>query len=404
MELARTNADALRIAIYYSESLDYWGVELQKAATLPDLPPPLKKGELLKDAGDQFAEALRLNPDNLIAQVNLQFNQDLRSVKHTGARISSSDVAGQINSRWELACNLFGPVDVPDLDIQVGQSFANAHDYMQAAHLFQRCLELAPKEYLAELDLAKTYIDLGLVDAGLSLIRDIHEHSTGNPLELVRVEALALSKKHDFLQADKLLAEARARNPKDEFFCGVTAEFYERIGYTLLYESRGDAAKEKEAAKWFKKSAEAYEAQLQLLNGPSKVTANALEIPRVKLRKAEMQMMIKDYDAAIITLTAFLAEDPDSPIPLLDRAMSELQASPSRLDPARKDYLAYVELENKAKEPPDPVAYFGLAQVAQKQNDKPAELQYVKLYLQYAPTNTLEFSNLTQRLHQLEGH
>ena len=88
-----------------------------------------------------------------------------------------------------------------------------------------------------------------------------------------------------------------------KFFRGVTAEFYGRIGYTLLTKA-GDAAKEKEAARWFKKAAEAYDAELQLLNDPIKVTANALEIPRVKLRKAEMQMMIKDYDAAIVTLTA----------------------------------------------------------------------------------------------------
>ena len=304
MELAKTNGDASRVAVYYSESLDYWGVELQKAATDPNLPPPLKKGDLLKDAGDQFAEALRLNPDNLFAQVNLQFNEDLRGVPHTRARISSSDVAGPVNGHWEAACNLFGPVDVPDLDIQIGQSFANARDYMQAAHMFQRCLELAPKESLAELDLAKSFIDLGLVDAGLDLIGDIHQHTTGNPLELVRVEALACAKKQDFSQTDKLLTEARAKNPKDEFFCGVTAEIFERIGYTLLYESRTDAAKEKEAAKWFKKAAEAYQAQLQLLKDPIKVTANALEIPKVQLRKAEMQMMIKDYAAAAMMVLA----------------------------------------------------------------------------------------------------
>ena len=48
--------------------------------------------------------------------------------------------------------------------------------------------------------------------------------------------------------------------------------------------------------------------------------------------------------------------------------------------------------------------YYGLAQVAQKQNDKPAEIHYDQLYLKYAPTNTSEFTNVTQRLRQLEGH
>jgi hypothetical protein len=52
---------------------------------------------------------------------------------------------------------------------------------------------------------------------------------------------------------------------------------------------------------------------------------------------------------------------------------------------------------------PSPAVYYGLAQVAQKQNDKPAELSYDKLYLRYAPQNTLEFSNLTERVQKLQG-
>jgi hypothetical protein len=44
--------DAVRVADYYSQALDYWGVELQKSATALKLPL------LLNDANDQFAEAL----------------------------------------------------------------------------------------------------------------------------------------------------------------------------------------------------------------------------------------------------------------------------------------------------------------------------------------------------------
>ena len=51
-----------------------------------------------------------------------------------------------------------------------------------------------------------------------------------------------------------------------------------------------------------------------------------------------MQMMLKDYPAAIITLTAMVRQDPDNPVPLLNRAISELQIS--RLDAAKKDYQA----------------------------------------------------------------
>jgi tetratricopeptide (TPR) repeat protein len=268
---------------------------------------------------------------------------------------------------------------------------------LQAAHLFQRCLELAPNNPDAQLDLAKTYIDLGLVDAGLALIRDIREPFAGDPLELVRVEALAYVKTNNFALADKVLTEGRARHPKEGGFAGVMAALYRIAGYKVLYQGGGDAARENEAAKWFRKSLAALDEQLQFLNAPMNVAANALQIPKVNLQRVEMQMMLKDYTNAINTSTALVRQDPEDPIPLLNRAISELQIN--RLDAAKKDYLA---LEKMVPQPSHMI-YFGLAQVAQKENDKPAEIRYDKLYLDYAPRNTVEFTNVTQRLRKLEA-
>jgi predicted Zn-dependent protease len=177
------------------------------------------------------------------------------------------------------------------------------------------------------------------------------------------------------------------------------AEFYRRMGYSVLREGKRDPAKEKSAEKdaaiWFKKALTALDEQLQLLNA---VTANAQEISNVNLRKAEMQMTIKDYEAAIITLTAMVRQDPEKPVPLLNRAISELQIN--RLDAAKNDYQALEKMVPELSQ----MIYYGLAQVAQKQNDKPAEIRYDKLYLKYASHNTPEFTNVTQQLHKLEGH
>jgi tetratricopeptide (TPR) repeat protein len=396
--LPKRSADAVRIANYYSQMLDYWGTELQKAGT--ELKLPL----LLNDAGDQFAEAFRLNPLNYVARLNQQFNAHLRGLPPPpGLLISSPELADQVTS-WEATYNLDGPADVPDLDIRIGTFFAGRGVYLQAAHLFQRCLELAPNDPEAELALAKTYIDMGLMDAGLALIRDSRQRAAGDPVEMARIEALAYAKKNDFAQADKLLTEARLKYPKDERFPGWMAEFYRRMGYSALLQDKDDPSKEKEAAKWFQKALAASSDQLQLLNTTMNVTAHAAEIPGINLQKAEMQMMLKDYPAAILTLNALVRQDPENPVPLLNRAISELQGG--QIPAAKIDYLALEKMGLEVLrrwQIPEHMVYYGLAQVAQKQRDKPAEIHYDRLYLKFAPHNTLEFTNVTQQLHQLEA-
>jgi tetratricopeptide (TPR) repeat protein len=348
----------------------------------------------VQDANAQFVAAIRLNPNNVMALANQQYNARLCGAPPVGPLISMSEVAVHFNDRWDSALSLFGPSDVPDLDIQIGRYYAQRGAYLRAAPLFQRSLELAPNNPVGELDLANTYIDMGLVDAAFVLIKDVREHPAGNPLELVGVEVLAYLTKNDFAQADKLLEDAHHKNPKDEKFDGVMAEIYRVMGNRVLRDSKGDAGQEKKAAQWFGKALACLDEQLQLLNGPM---ANSQEVNLVNLHRADMQMAIKDYEAAIVTLTEMVRQDPANPIPLLNRAISELQVN--RIDAAKSDFRAM----EKMMPEPSPAVYYGLAQVAQKQNDKPAELSYDKLYLRYAPQNTLEFSNLTERVQKLQG-
>ena len=391
-ELAKRNTDARRIAGYYSQALDYWGAELQKTGARRKLPL------LLDDANAQFAEAIRLNPNNLLARANQQYNAHLRGAPPSGALPATSEVAAQFYNRWDLALSLYGPADVPDLDIQIGRYFAQRGAYLQAAPWFQRSVELAPDDPVGKLDLINTYIDIGLVDAAFALIKDMREKSAGDPLELAGLEALANLARNNFAQAGKLLADAHNKNPADAKFAGVMAEIYRLMGDKILRESKGDAAREKsaekDAAAWFQKALAALDDQLQLLKAGK---ASAQRISIVNRRRAEMQMMIRDYNAAIITLTALVSEEPQDPVPLLNRAISELQIQ--RLDAAKSDYQAV----EKMMPAPAPAVYYGLAQVAQEQNDKAAEIRYDRLYVRHAPQNTLEFTNVTLQLRQLES-
>ena len=62
------NHSALLLGDDYARSLDYWGVELEKADRLPE-------------AAALFDQAIQLKPDNIAARVNGQFNRDLRAGK-----------------------------------------------------------------------------------------------------------------------------------------------------------------------------------------------------------------------------------------------------------------------------------------------------------------------------------
>jgi tetratricopeptide (TPR) repeat protein len=234
------------------------------------------------------------------------------------------------------------------------------------------------------------------VDAASGFIKDMRKRSAGDPLELVGVEALANLSRNDFAQADALLTDAHKKNPKNEKFAGMMAVFYRLMGAGILRQCEGDASKEeaagKDAAVWFKKALTVLDDQLELLNARS---AGAREISDVNLRRSDMQMALHDYPAAIVTLTELVNQNPRESAPLLGRAKSELQIG--RLDAAKSDYQAL----EKMTPGPSPEVYRGLAQVAQKENDKKNEVLYYKLYLQHAPTNTLEFTNATRRLGEL---
>jgi tetratricopeptide (TPR) repeat protein len=397
-ELANRSTDARRIADFYSQTLDCWGTHLQKAATELKLSQDLKDS-MLNDANDQFTQAYRLNTNNVLALANQQFNARLRGVPFVGPQVDLSELTLRFYYQWDRVLSAFGPADVPELDIQIGRHFAEQGFYIQAAHEFERSLELAPGDPVGELSLAKIYIDLGLSDAALRVISDLHGRFTGNPLELVRVKTLAYVKKNDFTEADKLLTDELNQSPQNDTLIKMMAEFYRLMGYDVLRQATLDHQTETRADQaagiWFNKALTAFDEHLKLLGG---VPANAPEISSANLRKAELQMTTKNYEAAVSTLNAIIREDPKDPIPLLNRAISELKAN--RLDAAKTDFLAVEKMV------PDPwrAVYYGLAQVAQKQNDTSDEIRYDELYLKYAPRNTPDFTNVMEQVQKLHGH
>jgi tetratricopeptide (TPR) repeat protein len=383
------NPDAERVAIYYSQALNYWGVELQKAATQGQT-----NKTWLAEAGDQFEEATQLHPDNYLARINLRYNAILRGIPPPGGPLVSWQALANRVGDWIALLNIDGPTDTPELDQLIGRKMAVAGNYLQALHLFSRSLQLSPGNPLAELDIAKTYLDMQLYDDALSLIKHIREQGGPLPEDLPRVESITYTRKQDFATAEKLLVEAQQKNPKNPNYLGVLVDFYRIAGNAELGKKSNDPNKEQNAARWFNAGLAAADRQLTLLSGSM---ANTTDYPETLLRKAELQMLVKKYNDAIVTLTKALELDPENQLALGDRAISELEAG--KVVEAKADYLTLDKMKTRYY-----FVYYGLTQIAEKQKDDDAEKRYAKLYLKYAPRQTTEYTNVNLQLQKLGGH
>jgi tetratricopeptide (TPR) repeat protein len=120
------------VGTLYSRALDTWGVELQKAG-------------LLREAGNCFAAALQLNPDNRAAQINRDFNQDLQAHKPAAIQ-TAQQIEAQLGNRrsWSQILAIDGSIDEPNACYKVGTMFAEANLPRQAAQQFARAQTLAP--------------------------------------------------------------------------------------------------------------------------------------------------------------------------------------------------------------------------------------------------------------------
>ena len=395
-ELAKKSSDIMVLNYQYSRSLNYWGTELQKARRL-------------NEAGMRFAEALKFNPENVIAQINAQFNTSLRqgTVRPVQTDDEMERKLGQYRS-WDTALNYNGPFDEPNFNLRLGQLLAQGNNLRQAAQHFQRVLELRPADPEAQLALAKTYVDLGHPDLALRAVHDLREQSTKSTvapathtrpsgvetssqldraalapaLDLTRVEALAYLAQTNYPTAEKLLRDMQQQNPKDENCVAALAEFYRFTGYMASRNGQTNEAKQR-----FANALAAYDKQTQL----------APDNPEPLFRKSELLMQSGSYDQAIFFLSRLLQDHPNDAAALLNRAIAQLKVR--KYDAAKRDYL----LLQKLLSPNFYVIYFGLSEIALEQHDNAAAIKNMRLYLKYAPPDRQEYTLVRTRLAKIEA-
>jgi len=428
------NRDATILGTFYSRALDYWGVQAQKAGS---------------PAAAHFQRALDLNPENMAAQVNLDYNKLLKANKkitHLPER-SVEELFGEFR-RWDKVLSQNGPFDQPVYCYQQGLEFAKGRLYRQAAQEFARAKDLLPEDLAPGLWLARMDILRALPDQSLDVMKDIHQRAAKleltrtNLSDLLLVETAAYLTQHDVKGAEATVQWVLDKYPGDQALLATAARVYLSYGVFSNAVNCINAALAKHSeeenllvlasqvymnAKLYADAIGAIKAALNkhsaddlskqfMLATAAQIHINAgsfsnalLYIDRqLKLNPNNPQALVsKGYaclqlgalDQAAILLTQAMDMETNNTPDLrvyarLNRAVTYLRGG--KLDLAQRDY----ETLRKSFPAAYPV-YYGLQEIAYRNKDTNAAIRNCQLYLTNAPPNTDEAKLISARLRDL---
>ena len=357
------NQNAILAGACYSRSLNFWGVQLQRAGDLTN-------------AAACFAMAKEVNPDNLVAQINLRFNQSLRAGISVPLDLSktTSDQFGKYRD-WNQVLNANGPFDEPSFCFVEGLNLAAQNRlFRQAVAPLARVREFEPGNLVVRLWLGQIYVMFHLPDRALDALRGPLEQperfslAKTNETQLNIIAAAAYFQKNDVAQGTQLLETEIARHPTSDDLLQTAAQIY--LAHGLFTNA------------------------LTVVDHKLRLTPND---PDWLFNRGYVSLQSQAYDDAIDAFTRVLAIQTTNSSARFNRALAGLASG--KLDAARADYKTLQQsLTNTFQ-----IAY-GLGEIAWRQHETNEAIRNYKLYLANANTNTAEATNVMQRLRELKGH
>jgi tetratricopeptide (TPR) repeat protein len=348
--------DAATLAGYYSRALDYWGVTAQQCGWLTN-------------AAAHFQQAVDMNPGNIVAQVNLECNKNLRAGLKCAVQVSKSmDEEFGRYTTWDQIMTVNGPFDEPNFCFIEGRVYVSNHLYRQGAAQFERVIALAPDNLFARIWLAQLYVISRLPEDALNLVEqirsqpDLRDGARTNRTQLLFVEAAAHLAKNDVKGAEGAVQATMRQYPRDESLLATASQVYLRYGC-------------------FSNALLMMDQQLTL----SPTNLNTL------VNKGYACIQAGAFEQAIPPLTKVLEVQTNNYSALLNRAICYLRAG--KLEPAQRDY----EILQKAF-PTAFQIYYGLAEIAWQRKETNAAIRNYQLYLSNAQTNTAESKFVSERL------
>jgi tetratricopeptide (TPR) repeat protein len=347
-----TNRDAIALGKYYSQSLNFWGVQMQR------------QGDLAK-AGAHFSRALELNPDNVVAEVNLACNERLQAGQKSSVQISKAIEEKFGHRSWDQVMRENGPFDEPTFCLAQGSAFLQGGNNHQAALQFERVRLLDPGNLLARLSLAQIYFFSRMPDQALEVIQEIYAKGDAlgmnhtNAVQLLGIETAAHLAKGDLKAAQATVETALKRFPQDPDLLATATKVFMDFGqYTNALSS--------------------IERQLQIRP----------DDPSALFYKGNACLQLNRYAEAIQPLTKVLEMETNnfSKAHYLAQFMrAKAYLGLDKLPEAKQDYIQLSQA--LPKEFP---VYYDLGEIAYREKNTNAAIQYYQLYISNAPTNFID--------------
>jgi tetratricopeptide (TPR) repeat protein len=355
------NLNAVVAGNFYSRSLNFWGVEMQRAGALAT-------------AAAHFETAEKLNPDNVVAQINLQFNHSLQTGERVPVDLSkvTTDQFGRYRT-WKEVLNANGPFDEPSFCFENGVVWVQGGLFLQAIASFNRVRQLVPDNLDARLCLGQLYDLARLPDRALDAIQDVRGQpgkfslTDTNEIQLTLIESAAYFQKKEPARAMRLLETEISSFPTNDMLLAATAQFYLVNGL-------------------FTNALVVIDRQLKL----------APNDPAWLFNRGNVSIQLKAYDDAIAAFTRVLATQMNNPSALFNRALACLDSG--RLDAARADYKTLQRSFTNSYR-----ITYGLGEIAWRKHETNEAIKNYEMYLASANTNSDEAKIIVQRLHQLKG-
>ncbi len=355
------NSQGLLLGSFYSRALVSWGVELQRAGDF-------------ETAAGHFELAQLLNPDNVVARINLEFNQKQRAGQSVKVESNQSieDSFGKSRS-WEEVLTQYGPYDEPSLTYAQGTVFARGGLNHQAALAFARVRAFATNDLGSRLWLAQLNLNQKFPDQTLALIREartiLRQATTGitNFSDLFTLEASAYFAKNDPATATRIIEKALAETPDNVQLLAAACRTYSDNGQ--------------------------YTNALALTQ---RILRLAPDDPNALLNQGCFQVQLNAFADAVVSFNRVLSLETNNFTALFYRAVAQLRGD--QLEPALQDYELLQRQYPKAHQ-----VYYGLGEIAYRRKDTNTAIRHYEAYLTNSPPNNPENAFVIGRLQELKG-